>query len=501
MREEFLYLQQTQLVKQKEELELLVKGLGKEVTSALIDVLPKTILSSAENLQSSLGSPSRELAIETQKSKDNNEVNNDNGSENDDEEDDDVVNIPEEIIPDILSLKDLYLPLWGNNNFPILEIVSVVASATVEYALLDASIDNNQKGYPILHPLHDNESFKNIHWVIFTKDSQTHDSFYLMKIRLNSASGKTCKLKFPSNKITEICESRKSVNVTLNELTKFEISSTSLRLDNLSTALLQLWDAHLAWVAQKIITSATLHENLQFMLRMIFQQGSFGQENITTENNNNTNNNNNKKKKKKVINYGWLSQRYELLSCLSNIIKESKSSKYHYDQTIEKCLIDISTSLKKWGYFPGSTNSDTVNHDPTNLPWYLLSKKVLSLVENIFDPFQNYLSYRENSPLLQQNGKLNFSQFHDSLLRRHESLQSTIYPILKDIFMEFVDSLNIGKIFSQLYIEPLMQMCHDRWVTAFAHCEAYPWILWCQENQQWVNFMEVSKILFFSFFL
>jgi hypothetical protein len=543
MRGELLSLQETQLLKQREEFESLLKGLGKEMTTALLSALPHT-----------LPPPTAAPSAEGEEAQE--------GQEGDDCEEALVVKEPP--LPDIEHIKNLYLPLWGNDSFPVVEIVSLVASSTVEYSLLEASIDTSPEGYPVaLYPLHDNESFKNIHWTIFTRDAAGDlllpssagpgatlglapaltpptpagappNSFYLMKIRLNSSSGKTCKLKFPATKISEICANRRSVNVTLNDFTKFEISGTSLRVDELADCFLKLWDSHVAWVTQKIITSATLCENLQCFLKMIFEQSSAaaftasapslllegGSQMVRTS----------KARGRpggggEGYPIGWLTQRYDLLSCLWNAVKETRSAKRQYDQTVERCVEELALLLKRWGYYPGSTSHHDATHrspgreDPSSLPWRVLSRKLSSLVENIFDPFQNYLSYTSSPPSQTQQqmqqqtqsptptpaldavpsssilhqGHVNYHPFHESLLSRHESHHSKIYPILKAIFLEFIRNLNIEPIFNQLLIEPLMQLCHDRWVTAFAHCESYPWELWCQGNQEWVQFMEVPS--------
>lgn len=484
MRGELISMQEAQLIKQREELEILMKGIGQEMTSAILTMMPR-------------GPPVSSIEDD---SGDGDEVpEEENTAENLEE-----TELP---LPDIENIKNLYLPLWGNDSFPPVEIVSLVASSTVEYSLLESSIDNSPSHFPLaIYPLSDNESFKNIHWTIFTRDiskpGAASAAFYLMKIRLNSTSGKTCKLKFPAPKIADICVSRKSVNVSLNELTKFEISGTSLRVDGLADCLLKLWDCHVAWVTQKIITSATLFENLQYLLKMIFEQSS-----IFLDKNENPEQPRKKKSKKVIEAYpiGWLTQRFDLISCLTNIIKETKAAKLDYEQTVGQCIENLSNYLKKWGYYPGSTESESDKQDPASLPWNLVSKRLWSLVENIFDPFQTYLSYTpQQSPQddggttttaisksIIQQGHVNYQPFHDSLLSRHESHHSKIYPILKAIFLDFIRDINIEPIFNRLLIEPLMQLCHDRWVTAFAHCENYPWDIWCQGNQQWVQFMEV----------
>lgn len=486
MRGELISMQETQLAKQREELEIMMKGIGQEMTSAILTMIPR-----GQSVAS---------VDETEQQEQPTEV----------KEDEDDLEDKELPIPDIENIKNLYLPIWGNDSFPQVEIVSLVASSTVEYSLLESSIDNSPVHFPgAVYPLSDNESFKNIHWTIFTRDLSNSKAasaaFYLMKIRLNSTSGKTCKLKFPATKIADICANRKSVNVTLNELTKFEISGTTLRVDGLADCLLKLWDCHVAWVTQKIITSATLFENLQYLLKMIFEQSSLAidQEPILEE----TKMKSSQRKGPKGYSIGWLTQRYDLLLCLSNIIKETRAAKLDYEQTVGQCIEELSNSLKKWGYYPGSTEKESEKQDPAILPWNLVSKRLWSLVENIFDPFQSYLSYSPQNPSQEdsrsnsamptltksiiQQGHVNYQPFHDSLLSRHESHHSTIYPILKSIFLDFIRDISIEPIFNRLLIEPLMQLCHDRWVTAFAHCENYPWDIWCQGNQQWVQFMEV----------
>jgi hypothetical protein len=363
-------------------------------------------------------------------------------------------------------MKDAYLSVWGNSSVPHTEVVSLVASSTVEYSVVEAAVDNEL--LMSMHALNDGEDFKSVHWMTFVKDASP-DPFYQLKVRLSPDSAKAAKLKLPGLKISGICKSHKAVNVTMNEQTKFEICATSLRLDDLVHRMLSLWNAHVAWASQGILISIALHKNLQ---RLAQQHGAFSTNASLT-----------------LPPTGCISDRFSLLADLSSIREEYFEAKAQYDSTVTEVLNEMRLLLLMWGYFPKPTGEAEEDCAATLMAF---SSGLADLASSVFQPFREFIAFGGEVSA----GPVDAAIFNEHLRAKYEGEgDCSVNTLLQKQFMDFSAALSVGAIFERLCLSPIMLASLQTWAHAFGHADMFNWSDWCRQNREWAALAIVSDTL------
>ena len=369
----------------------------------------------------------------------------------------------------LCDMKDMFLSLWGNSSMEHIEIVSVVASSTVSYSVQTAQLDNEIM--PPIHVLQDAEEFKPVHWMMFVNDA-TPGPFYLLKVRLDSDEGRSCKLKFPSEKIGDICACRKAVNITMDERTKFEFYAASLRVDALAGLMGALWNAHLSWTSQQVLVSLALHKNLQNMVKQYLGHFSISSTDLEVS----------------ATSVSWLSERYSLYEDMLSIRKEHNDAKDHYNATVLNIVNELRHVLSKWGYFHKREGSE-VEDDDSTFAVVGFSDALLDLAGTIMSPFHSFIFY---AGVVDDDKPFDMSHFNDALRSNYGS-EFCVSPLLKRIYTDFANSLHIASVFES-FLPTVMQLSHQTLVQAFAHPEIFNWKEWYSSNAQWVATVVVSVI-------
>jgi hypothetical protein len=429
-----------------------------------------------------------------------------------------IFGMDETIIQDIDWMKDMYLDIWGNAEFHPVEVIAIMAKSKTHFTILDASLKDQL--CDVVHVAGTKSEFIRSHHVYFVKEPENKDSFS-MKVRLVNSSGKACKLRCPGDKIADLCENRRTVKITLDSKNQFEIASSSLRLDQLSRCLECLWDAHVAWMAQRLLIRIALHRVVQGIsaLFVSFPQGEKEDELPqtetevadgieTTENyvaDINVERNLVQAQGETVVSSEetsggdemdpesrldketpsveqfmqehaipkdrWMSHRYILFQELASILKSGQEHFEHYQESLQQTQIQLTSIIEAWKFFEYS--SSVSNSIPVNE----LSEQLYLLASSLFAPYEVYFTAEGSERFV------NGAAIKEKLQSRHD--RDTIQPILKGIYLDFISFFSVKGVFEEFCLGPLMTLSHQKVVKGYAYAETYDWRSLCAHTRTW----------------
>lgn len=431
-------------------------------------------------------------------------------------EDEPVFGFDDTIVQDIDWMKDMYLDIWGGSNFDAMEIVSIIAKSKTNFTVLEASLPGQLRN--VVHMAEGGQEYVKFHHVFFVKSPENKDNF-LMKVRLDNSSGKACKLKCPGDKIADLCENKRTVKITLDSKNQFEISSSSLRLDGIVKCLERLWDAHIGWMAQKLLIRIALHRIIQGICVLLVSlpalddatdkesdDGNSKKESKEEhdETHGNTeisneipfDNDGNETERKEndendvpivvvsprpLLHTRWISQRYILFQELSNIIKSGQEQYQLYQQTLQTTQNELISIIENWRFFQYGSASNP------SQPVQEMSEELYQLAITIFTSFEMYFSSEVS--FMNTNGIMDMNLIKETLLSTHN--QDTIQPILTDIYTCFVRLFSVEEVFEEFFLSNLLTMSHQRLVKAYAYAETYDWKDLFGHTRSWSFFLQV----------
>ena len=448
------------------------------------------------------------------------------GSKQDVEEEEDsgyIFGIDETLMQDIDWMKDMYLDIWGNAIFNPLEVVSIIARSRTEFTILEASLPDQLQSVVQMADSHD---FVQRHHIFFTKTPENKANF-TVKVRLENATGKACKLKCPGDKIADLCGNKRTVKITLDSKNQFDIASSALRLDLLTQCLESLWDVHVAWMAQKLLIRVALHRVVQGIsaLFVSFPGAITGGEEIDTilaETETETELEAGKEKTEptdhtetedteveemrrrleqergEVESQGegeeeekdvpapyryatWISHRFILFQELSAVLKSGQEHFSAYQMSHQHIQEELTELMTNWRFFQPSATSAAATS-----PAYELSEQLYQVAESVFTPYEYFFTAEACAP--SSDGTVDPQLIKDNLLARHQ--HATIHPILKDIFMKFISCFSVEDIFEKFMLSPLLTVSHQKLTKGFGYAETYDWRSLCAHTRTWAFLLQ-----------
>jgi len=529
MKMEMLDIHQQQLKKQRDEMKELfmseMKGLGSQIMRNIHPDDENQHLRSSHHLsihsqhagalesfrQSGVGSAS--LIFQNELSHSHIEAGIHTQSRVDSEQNDNdslIFGLDETVIQDIDWMKDMYLSVWGNAEFKPVEVVAIIAKSKTHFTIQEASLKDQLR--PVVHMANGSNEFIGAHHIFYVKEPENKENFAL-RVRLVNSTGKACRLKCPGDKVADLCENKRTVRITLDSKNSFEIASSSLRLDVLSQCLERLWDAHVAWMAQRLLIRIALHRVVQG-ISALFVSFPDGEEEETAEGTETQPGamegietktepiekeevvepldetepeaeleDGTEKKTNEMEDFEdmlrkqarpkdkWVSHRYILFQELSSIIRSGQEHFEQYQSSLQQTQFELISLIESWRFFEYTSSVSL------SIPVNDLSEQLYQLASSLFTPYEAYFTVHGSESYVDSE------VIKENLKVRHN--QETIQPILRGIYMDFVAYFAVGKIFEEFCLSPLMTLSHQKTVKGYAYAETYEWQSLCAHSRTW----------------
>ena len=414
-----------------------------------------------------------------------------------DRDDEQIFGLDNSVIQDIDWMKDMYLSIWGGSSIDPVEVVAIIARSKTHFTILEASLPHQLCN--VVHMAEGGNEYVQFHHVFFAKLPENKEN-YAMKVRLENATGKSCRLKCPGDKIADLCDNKRSVKITLDSKNQFEISASSLHLDAVARSLECLWDAHVAWSAQRLLLRIALHRIIQGISALFVHVDDGVNTPYCNEAHESANEDNDVKGNENSdevcvhenslaclnSHARWLSQRYLLFQELSNTIKTGQQYFQDYQACIQQFQEELTSAIKGWRFFQHSHQSQSPASDVSN--------RLCNLAESIFLPYDIF--FQPDTPFVNFDGSFDNNTINEHLHKIYD--QNTVKPILKDIYLSFIAQFSVEAIFEQFFLGPLMTLGHQKLVKGYAYAEAYDWENLCAHTRTWSHLIQVRVQLYSS---
>lgn len=335
----------------------------------------------------------------------------------------------------------------GLKNYGNVENLSLNVSSDVEVSILgvatllgESSSSQNDA----------NAQFKSSQLMITSRNPE-EETGYVIQLKIGATKGHIYKITLPDSKLLELASSQLPEVIQLSETEIVNVNIHSIQLDYLCYSLHSIWDASIAWEAQKVMLFAALFECLKNIL-FTLTRSAFDSVDLTSGHQN------------------WLSNRYEVFQSLFDIMQNGHVMYVKYLENQQVMENDIFNMLNNWGI------NESLNCSDARMLTEKICKQIIDCAastfkesEDVFDAAKHMLSGKEN------------------VKRVDLVLQVDVSKQLALVFDEMAEILSIAPSFEDLMSKDLLYNCITSLKTTENLVNSFPWNEWYNDLSVWIS--------------